>query len=95
MKYLIIIPLALILSACATKEVKLVAPEYKVIKAPDDFYKCPTVTKFPNPSTLTEKELGQLLVKQQRYNVTCKNNIEAIRKFYEDAEKTLAANKKS
>lgn len=93
MKYLFILSLAFVLSACATKQVKLIAPEYKIIKAPDDFYKCPIVSKFPNPNTLTEKEIGQLLVKMQRYGVACKNNMEAIRKFYNDAEKTVS-NKK-
>lgn len=89
---LLIIPV-LLLSACATKPVELIAPEYKVIRAPDDLYKCPVVTQFPKHATLTEQELGALLLKLQKYNATCKHNIDSIKKFYEDAAKTVESKK--
>lgn len=89
MKKILLIPVLLLLSACATKKVELIAPEYKVIKAPADFYRCPTITTFPKSETLTDQEVGQLITKLQRYNRTCKNNIESLKKFYDDAEKTV------
>ena len=93
MNKFLIIPFLLLLPACATKKVELIAPEYKIIKAPDDFYKCPVVTSFPKSDTLTDQEVGQLLVKLQRYNRTCKNNIDSLKKFYDDAELTINKDK--
>jgi hypothetical protein len=81
--------LPLLLTGCSQTAVQLLAPEYKVVKAPDTMYTCPTETKFPKPDTLTNKQVGALILKLQKNNVTCKNNIEAVKQFYDDAEKTV------
>jgi len=77
-----------LLAGCAS-ELKLIAPEYKIVKAPDELYSCPVEKKFPKPDTLTERQVGVLLLKLQRNNLTCKNSIEAVKKFYDEAEKTV------
>lgn len=87
MKKLLIIS-CLALAGC-TSELKLIAPEYKIVKAPAELYNCPVEKKFPKADTLTERQVGVLLLKLQRNNVACKNSIDAIQKFYDEAEKTV------
>jgi hypothetical protein len=88
MKKLILL-FPLLLTACATDSIQLIAPEYKIVKAPDELYNCPTVTKFPKAATLTDQQVGALLLKIHKNNETCKNSMEAVKKFYDDAEQTV------
>ena len=90
-RFLILLPL--LLTGCSQTAVQLIAPEYKVIKAPDDMYTCPVETKFPKADTLTNKQVGALILKLQKNNMTCKQRIEAVKKFYDDAEKTISEQK--
>ena len=92
MKRLILL-LPLLLTGCSQTAVTLFAPEYKVVKAPDDLYSCPVETRFPKPETLTNKQVGSLILKLQKNNITCKNNIDAVKQFYDDAEKTVSEQK--
>ena len=93
MKWLAIVPLLLLLTGCMQTSVQLVAPEYKIVKAPNDLYKCPVLTKFPKDDTLTDQEVGTLILKLHSNNITCKRSLDAIKLFYDDAEKTLAEQK--
>ena len=88
MKRLLLL-LPLLLTGCSQTAVQLLAPEYKIVKAPDDLYNCPIETKFPNPDTLTNKQAGNLLLKIQTNNSICKNNMNSLKQFYDDAEKTV------
>jgi hypothetical protein len=90
-KLLLLFPL--LLTGCSQTAVQLIAPEYKVIKAPDDMYNCPVETKFPKADTLTNKQVGQLILKLQKNNITCKQKMEAVKQFYDDAEKTISEQK--
>jgi hypothetical protein len=92
MKLLYVLPL-LLLTACQHTSVSLIAPEYKIVRAPDDLYKCPIVTKFPKDDTLTDQEVGSLLLKLQNNNITCRRSLDSIKQFYNEAEKTLAEQK--
>jgi hypothetical protein len=78
----------LVLAGCSS-ELKLIAPEYKIVKAPAELYNCPVEKKFPKADTLTERQVGVLLLKLQRNNVTCKNSLDSIQRFYDEAEKTV------
>jgi hypothetical protein len=88
MKKLLILSL-LLLGACA-KDVKLVVPEYKVVKAPDELYNCPVEKKFPKSDSLTDQQVGALILKLQKNNITCKNSVDSLKNFYDDAEKTIS-----
>ena len=88
MKKLILL-FPLLLTGCSQTAVQLLAPEYKIVKAPDDLYNCPVETKFPKADTLTNKQVGALILKLQKNNVTCKQNIDAVKQFYDEAEKTV------
>ena len=89
MKKLLILS-CLILAGCQTSY-RLVATEYRVVKAPADMYDCPVIKRFPNYETLTDQEVGTLILKLQRNNITCKSSVDSIKKFYDDAEKIVAA----
>lgn len=88
MKRLILL-FPLLLTGCSQTAVQLLAPEYKIVKAPDDMYTCPVETKFPKADTLTNKQVGNLILKLQKNNVTCKQKLDAVKQFYDDAEKTV------
>jgi hypothetical protein len=88
MKIFVIIPLLFLLTGCQSA-VKLIAPEYKLVKAPDDLYKCPTEKTFPKANTLTNQQVGSLILKLHKNNIICKNSLDSIKLFYDDAEKTL------
>jgi len=86
-KFLLLVPL--LLTGCSQTAVQLLAPEYKIVKAPDDLYNCPVETHFPKSDTLTNKQVGNLVLKLQKNNVTCKQSLDTVHKFYDDAEKTI------
>jgi len=86
MKTLVIILTALTLSGCVSNPIKLIAPEFKVVKVPDELYNCSTVTKFPNTDNLTNEQVGQLILKLQKNNMVCKNSLDAVRQYLDDAE---------
>lgn len=86
MKRLVIILAALTLSGCASSPIKLIAPEYVVVKVPNELYNCSTVTKFPNTDNLTNEQVGQLILKLQKNNMVCKNSLDAVRQYLDDAE---------
>jgi len=86
-KCLLLFPL--LLTGCSQTAVQLLAPEYKIVKAPDELYNCPVETQFPKSETLTNKQVGNLVLKLQKNNVTCKQSLDNVHKFYDDAEKTI------
>ena len=83
----------LVLGGCAADPIKLVAPEYKVVKVPEDFYNCPVMKKFPNPEKLTNQQVGTLLLTAQQNNIKCKNSLDNIKKYMDEAEKTVTEKK--
>jgi hypothetical protein len=93
MKSILLVSSLFLLTGCTQSAVTLLAPEYKVIKAPESLYNCPVEERFPRADSLTDQQVGTLLLKLQRNNITCKQSMEAIRQFYDDAEKTLATKK--
>jgi hypothetical protein len=89
-KLLLLLPVAFLAVGCAASpKPELITTKYKVVMPPEDFYNCPSITKFPNAATLTDEQVGQLLVKLQTSNVKCKRNIEAIRTYLRNAKKTI------
>jgi hypothetical protein len=39
--------------------------------------------------TLTDQEVGSLILKLQKNNMICKNSLDSLHQFYDDAEKTI------
>jgi hypothetical protein len=93
MKKILLISL-LTLTGCASEEpVKLLAPEYKVVKIPEQLYVCPVIKNYPDASNLTNKQVGSLLVNVQKNNMICKNSIDSIKKYMDEAEATVSDKK--
>lgn len=90
MKSLFVIPLLIVLAGCASSpKPMLITKEFKVVTPPEDFYNCPSVSKFPNPETLTDEQVGSLIVRLQSNNVKCKKNMVAIKEYLDKAKKTI------
>ena len=83
----------LLLGGCSNESVKLLSPEYKIVKIPESLYECPTVKKFPDADKLTNQQVGSLLIKVQKNNIICKNSLDGIKKYMEEAEATVATKK--
>lgn len=86
----ILLFLPFLVMGCSQEAVQLLTPEYKVIKAPDELYNCPIKNKFPKSDTLTNKQVGTLILDLQKNNITCHNSMEAVKQFYLDVEQTVA-----
>lgn len=84
MKKLVIL-LPLLLAGCASTDPNYITQEYKIVQAPEELYYCPTVGKFPDAKTLTDRQVGILLLKYHRNNRICKNNMESLKQFYDNA----------
>ena len=83
----------LLLGGCSNESVKLLSPEYKIVKIPESLYECPTVKKFPDADKLTNQQVGSLLIKVQKNNIICKNSLDGIKKYMEEGEATVATKK--
>ena len=93
MKKVLLVSL-LALTGCASEEpIKLLAPEYKVVKIPEQLYVCPVVKNFPDADKLTNKQVGGLLIDVQKNNMICKNSIDSIKKYMDEAEATISDKK--
>jgi hypothetical protein len=86
MKKIILISSILFLAGCASTPVKLIAPEYKVVKVPDELYNCPIEKQFPKSNKLTNEQVGQVILKLQKNNMTCKNSLDSIHQYLNEAE---------
>ena len=87
MRYVILLS-ALLLSGCSPT-IKLLEPEYKVVTPSEALYECPVETKFPNPNKLTNEQVGRLILKLQKNNMTCKNSLDNIHTFIDQAKETV------
>jgi hypothetical protein len=87
MKSKILLAAALFLSACA-HPIQPIKTEWKVVKPDAIMYQC-NVTKLPDPSTLTDVQVAQLINDLYANISICKNNMVAIEKYLETAEKIL------
>lgn len=81
------------LSLAGCDQVNLVADKYHVVLPPLDMYNCPIVDKLPQPKTLTEIKVARLLVRLYVNNITCKNSLNTIHTFLNNAEATLKGKK--
>lgn len=79
----------LVLTGCSTPTVKLIAPEYKVVSPPESLYNCPQLKNFSNYDRLTNEQVGQLILKLQKNNMICKDSLNNIRKYMDDARANI------
>lgn len=81
--------LTIVLAACSPSDPQLIQTQYKLVKPANAMYQCPVVTQFPDPKTLTDIQVARLLLTLYQNNMTCKNSIDAIKRFLDDAEKRI------
>jgi hypothetical protein len=81
--------LAVGLAACSPSNPQLIQTQLKVVKPAAAMYQCPVVTQFPDPKTLTDIQTARLILTLYQNNITCKNSIDAIKRFLDDAEKRI------
>jgi hypothetical protein len=79
----------LILSGCSTPAIKLIAPEYKVVSPPESLYNCPQVNQFKPTGKLTNEQVGQLILKLQKNNMICKDSLDNIHKYIDEAKANI------
>lgn len=84
-----VIILSLFLGGCASSPIKLIAPEYKVVSPPESLYNCPQLKNFGNSDQLTNEQVGQIILKLQKNNMTCKNSLDNIKSYVEQAKQTI------
>jgi hypothetical protein len=74
------------LSGCQTTNPTIIRSERLVAyDIPKQFLRCDGVT-YPNPATLTDAQVAELLVKLDGANSKCRNNMEAIKAYIAKAK---------
>lgn len=94
MKLICLALIGLVLVACSgTPDPIVLTSKTQVVVLPDEkMYECPVVTAFPNPKTLTDIQVAKLLIQLHSNNLTCKNNMVAIKTFLEKAKMATTEN---
>lgn len=91
MKLVLSVLISLLLFGCATPTPQvLISEKIKVIKPSPEMYNCPTIKTFPNADNLTDVQVAKLIVTLYRNNQKCKNSIDAIQTFLDQAEAEAA-----
>ncbi len=87
MRALILGLLAAILIGCADQQL-ITQTRQIVVMPPETLFECDLV-ELPESRSLTDNQVARLLVELRRMNITCRNNIQAIRTVLEDAKRTI------
>lgn len=85
-KLCLFLPIALLIAGCNPDNPTLISRKYQVIVPPDVMYNCPIVKTFPEVTKLTDLQVARLLTQLQKNNITCKNSLDAIRRFLSEAQ---------
>jgi hypothetical protein len=83
---------AVALSGCSPGNPILIKSEIRVVTPSPEMYRCPTMARFPNPASLTDVQVAKTLVALYSNNKTCKNSLESIRKFLDNAKREAESN---
>lgn len=86
MKKLLILPLlSVALVGCAKKPAQTLVRTEQVVIIPDrTLFECPSIRRYPNPETLTDSQVAELMINLQSNNTKCQKNINAIWKTLQD-----------
>jgi hypothetical protein len=87
MRTVVTLGAVLLLTACASPEPAVVtSTKYRVVMPEESMFACETVSRFPEPRTLTDLQVARLLAELHQNNVRCRNSMQAIRQFLDDAK---------
>jgi uncharacterized protein YcfL len=88
MRYFTLGLATLFLAGCSD-DITLVVTRQTVVMPSDNMFECPSVTNFPESSTLTDLQVARLLVQLHQNNLQCKASIDAIQEFLTAARTRL------
>jgi uncharacterized protein YcfL len=87
---LLLIFSAFAMTGCAsTAHIQPIKTEYKVVMPEDQYFQGCDIVKIPNPKTLTNQQVAQLINDLVKVNKVCHNNTVAIHNYLETAQKEL------
>ena len=89
MKYISILSILFLTSCSGVNSEIITSTKHTVILPPDNMYSCQVVDKFPDVNNLSDLQVAKLIVQLHSNNIECQNSILAIKKFLEDAKKTV------
>lgn len=84
MKKLII--LSLLLAGCQST---ISSTKLEVIIPPEQMYDCPIKTKWPNWQKLNDTDVAKTVVELYKNNHRCRNSVDAIKKYLDDAKSQI------
>jgi hypothetical protein len=79
----------LFLSACSGQNI-IRTNQFLVVMPEESMFTCERFTNFPRTETLTDIQVARMLVELYELNSTCKNSIDSIRAFLEEARRINA-----
>jgi hypothetical protein len=88
MRYLFILSL-LVLVGCGNTPLTIRSTQNVLVTPEEGMYNCEVVDTFPNTATLTDSQVARLIVTLYQNNMQCRNSIDAIRTFLENARTTI------
>lgn len=91
-KVLLVTPF--LLAACASEPVVVRSTQQIVVMPERSMFNCPTVATFPEPRTLTDVQVARLIVQLYQNNTVCRNSMNTLREFLENAKRTAEAENK-
>jgi hypothetical protein len=90
MRVIYLIPL-LFLSGCSATSQVVTTTRYQVVTPDPSMYKCESV-RYPDYKNLTDSQIAKLLTDLHKKNSECRNSIQSIQKFLDEAKKTVESN---
>lgn len=90
----IVLVAPLLLAACASEPVVVRSTQQIVVMPQESMFHCPTVATFPETRTLTDVQVARLIVQLYQNNTTCRNSMNSLRQFLENAKRTAEAENK-
>lgn len=77
-------PFVLVGCQSTNQQVQIVE-KARVVIPPEELFKCPELKNYPNPATLTNREVAEIITTLVKNNQVCANNIEAIKRYLYEA----------
>jgi uncharacterized protein YcfL len=88
MRYVYILSL-LLLVGCGNQSLVVRSTQNVLVTPEEGMYNCEVVDTFPNTTTLTDTQVARFIVTLYQNNVQCRNSLDAIKTFLENARTTI------
>ena len=81
----------LLLTACGNETMTIRSTRNVVVTPDEGMYNCQVTDTFPDSATLTDTQVARFIVSLYQNNVQCRNSLDAIKSFLENARQTVSA----